>query len=356
MGTPYETRVAWYPTTSPGDTAPLEAFLDDLPLPRLRRLLVLGKTEGTASANDFGRDFALAALGQSLAARGGGDLVARATVIMSMGTEGIATPGLTLLAALDGAPAPGLALGAARSAPLQPDQVTGPDHVEAVIAATEAARAEAGLHPDEVVLVLVKSPVLTPERAALLPRATRQRAASTAASRAVAALAVGVALGEVPPERIEAALAGDDDAHARRCMASSGTETLAVEVAVLGNRGTGGVRTIHGAVLGDLIDRRAVVQCLRQAGLAFDADGVLVDAARVPAAFFKAGSTTDGRMRGLRTTVASSEVAPDKQLRAAASGFVAGLLGHTRTFISGGAEGQVPPGGSLFACIVEADG
>ena len=64
------------------------------------------------------------------------------------------------------------------------------------------------------------------------------------------------------------------------------------------------------------------------------------------------GIAPDGRVRGCRTTVLSSEAAPDKQLRAAASGFLGGILGDVRAFVSGGAEHKAPPGGGLFACIV----
>jgi hypothetical protein len=63
------------------------------------------------------------------------------------------------------------------------------------------------------------------------------------------------------------------------------------------------------------------------------------------------GFAADGRIAGERTTVPSSQVARDAQLRMAARQFVAGIPGHARSFLSGGAEHQAPPRGRLFATV-----
>jgi hypothetical protein len=59
-------------------------------------------------------------------------------------------------------------------------------------------------------------------------------------------------------------------------------------------------------------------------------------------------------LRGARTTVLTSELPADKQLRAAASGVVGVTLGSTRAFISEGTEHQAAPGGCLAAVIRSA--
>ena len=72
------------------------------------------------------------------------------------------------------------------------------------------------------------------------------------------------------------------------------------------------------------------------------------------ALFLKAGIPKDGRLRGARTTVLSSELPASKQLRAAASGLAASVFGTTRVFVSGGAEHQAAPGACLAAAIVKS--
>lgn len=347
------TRVEWHATSGPGDTAPLEAFLATLPLDRLRRLVVLGKTEGTATANDFGRDLALAMTRATIARIGGPALCARATTIFSMGCEGIAAPGVILLADTGDA-AGGLRMGGAASAELAPAEIGGPEHVEAVADTVTAAAADAGLAREAVRLVLVKSPVLTPAWAADLPPSARRFVGDTGRARGIAGLGAAMALGELPDEAIAAALAGDPRPHGRRCMAFSGTETRHIEVVVLGEAGVGDGQHLVTAALAQPLDRGAITRALDAAGIAFGDDGLVIDPDRVPVSLFKAGIGDDGCVAGERTTVRSSEVAPDKQLRAAASGFVAGILGHPRAFISGGAEHQAPPGGGLFAAVVGA--
>ena len=50
-----------YDCEGPGDARDLSRLLAALPRDRLRRLAVLGKTEGTATLNDFSREVAIGA-------------------------------------------------------------------------------------------------------------------------------------------------------------------------------------------------------------------------------------------------------------------------------------------------------
>ncbi len=66
---------------------------------------------------------------------------------------------------------------------------------------------------------------------------------------------------------------------------------------------------------------------------------------------FKAGIHPTGLLRGKNTHIFGTDLPSDKHLRAAASGILAGLIGSTDGFVTGGAEQQTPPGGSLIATI-----
>lgn len=135
-------------------------------------------------------------------------------------------------------------------------------------------------------------------------------------------------------------------------MVFSGTETDRCEVVVLGNK-PDQPQAIRSGIISDLIDidGMARIVCGR-ADAKFDDARSVVATGRVHAAFLKAGVAPDGRLRGNRTTVFSSDLDPDKHMRAAASGVLGALLGDTRFFVSGGAEHQAPPGGGVFAVIL----
>ena len=84
-----------------------------------------------------------------------------------------------------------------------------------------------------------------------------------------------------------------------------------------------------------------------------DSDGMasLKDKGQPYIVFFKAGIAADGRVGGRRTTVLTSDLSADKQLRVAASGLIAAHFGTTSAFISGGAEHQAAPGGCFGSVI-----
>ena len=53
------TIVDAYPTKNPGDVDGLHKFLKTLPPGKVKRLALIGKTEGTATINDFSRQLAV---------------------------------------------------------------------------------------------------------------------------------------------------------------------------------------------------------------------------------------------------------------------------------------------------------
>jgi cyanuric acid amidohydrolase len=204
-------------------------------------------------------------------------------------------------------------------------------HIRIAAKTVRAAMERAGLDRKTTELVLIKSPILL--------SGSGRHVGSTGASRGAAALGAAIALGEVREADIDAgSLCADWTLHGTRTMSFSGTETQCCEALVLGNRPGGDTRLrVERAILSDILDAAPLASL----------------AAGARAVFFKAGIAPDGRLRGERTTVLSSELAADKQLRAAAGGVVGAALGTTRAFISGGAEHQVPPGGCLAAVIRE---
>ena len=350
--TPVHTTLDLFDWRKLGEFDALETLIRARDPAGIRSLVVLGKTEGTATLNDFSREVATTAASAAIEAAGGRTLLARATLLFSTGCEGLASPfGMLLTASDDGSRSEGgLAVGVARTAPLAPTLRGGAEHARHVASGVDAAIAESGLSPADVALVLVKSPVAP----AGLPGVDPARAGSTGAARAAGALGAALALGDITAAELDAAGSlARAGLHGTRCMAFSGTELDHDEIMVLGNRpGPGGLR-IATSALADALDVGAMRRLAAGLGARWDADGVPVAGTMPKAMFLKLGAPPGGRLRGTRTTVLSSDLTPDKHLRAAASGIAGALFGTTRVFVSGGAEGQAPPGGGLFAAIAE---
>jgi cyanuric acid amidohydrolase len=347
-----EVRIIPFEMASAGDASGVRDALRALPLARVLQLAVVAKVEGTATLNDASRELASACIGVELRRAGGEALAARTLEILSVGCEGVITPGGWLFASLrpdarakaaslrGEAGAEGLAIGQARSAPVAMRDRAGPRHVQAAERAVRAAMREAGLDSKSVSFVLIKSPVLMPGTTVTLDAAQRRHVGSTGASRGAAALGAAIALGEIPRGPIDASrLCAEGSLHGSRTLSFSGTETECCEAVVIGHRPGGDPRwRASTTVLRDLLDSAAL-------------STLAGDPGSLHAVFFKAGIAAGGRLRGARTTVLSSELPADKQLRAAASGVVGAVLGTTRAFISGGAEHQAAPGACLAAVI-----
>ena len=252
-----------------------------------------------------------------------------------------------------------LVIGGGRTRAMAAGELVTPTHARLIAGAVEEAMAEAGLAPDQVALVFVKSPILSHRDAAATgDPAVIARAGSSGRSRGAAALGVALALGELDAEEIDDIRIGVDlQRHSSRAMSFSGTEIEVGEVLVLGNRsGAGGSTRVFSGPMADILDARSLKDLFRKAGCALDEAGEIASPERLRAVFVKAGVAPDGRVRGERTTVFHSDLDPDKHMRATASGVIGGILGTGRVFVSGGTEHQAPPGGGLCACIADAGG
>lgn len=348
-----------YATDGPGDVAGLERILSELPTGDIARLALVAKTEGTATINDFSRELALSSAERTIERIGGTDLLGASTLIFSTGSEGVLSPVVYVLASIDddgGGDRERLVIGGGRTRAMEAGELVTPTHARLVADAVDEAMTEAGLAPDQVALVFVKSPILSHRDAAATgDPAVIARAGSSGQSRGAAALGVALALGELSETEIEDTRIGADlHRHSNRTMSFSGTEVEVGEVLVLGNRpGAGGSTQVFSGPMADILDAGSLRGLFRTAGCRFDGAGEIASPELLRAVFLKAGVAPDGRVRGERTTVFHSDLDPDKHMRATASGVIGGILGTGRVFVSGGTEHQAPPGGGLCACIAD---
>lgn len=331
----------------PSDASTLLDRLRRLPLDRIRRLAVLGKTEGPATLNDFSRELSQSTVDAAIQQAGGSALLGRTTRFFSTGCEGIASPLTVLFADIErdhpvGAQEVGLAFGTANSPPLVDADRCGLAHVEAAREAVARAMQDAGLVADQVALVLIKSPILSVAEATIQGGDRLRHGGSTASSRGAAAIGAGLALGEIDPRSLGPDPVLRASVHARRVMAFSGTEVDRIEAVAIGKRRGGDPAwDVASRLVADIADGE---------GMRAMHPG---EAHEIVLVLLKAGISPDGVLRGKRTTVLTSELPPDKQLRAAASGVVAACFGNADAFISAGAEHLGRPGACLCTLILK---
>ena len=364
------TLVHRVPANGPGDASGLLALIDGGHMAAADIVAVLGKTEGNGCVNDFTRSYATLALSLALAERLGlsaAETASRVSFVMSGGTEGGLSPHFIVFGRRPAAPpAPGagkrLAIGTAKTRDFAPHELGRMAQLTATADAVRQAMDDAGLTtPDDVHYVQVKCPLLTSERvqaarAAGHAVATEDTYSSMGLSRGASALGVALALGEVPAAALsDAAIADDLTLWSKRASTSAGIELMHNEVVVLGNAGSwSGDLVIGSAVMQDAIDLPAVVQAIRAAGLDLGASGQLdpEERARVTAVLAKAEASTSGQIRGARHIMwDDSDINATRHARALVGGVIAGVVGQTTLFVSGGAEHQGPDGGGPVAVI-----
>ncbi|MCG6114849.1 MAG: ring-opening amidohydrolase [Mesorhizobium sp.] len=338
--------------SSPDDVQKLGHILRRLSADKPTRVALIAKVEGTATTNDFSRSLALRAIGDAVDEAGLDPQ--NVHTILSTGCEGVISPGGFVFAdfGATGRDEGGLRVGFSKSSPLSSTDLLSQNHIDSARLAVEGALRDCGLTGADRVLVFMKSPLMTHQESIDLPEERARFAGISGAARGAAALGMAVALGEIDPaDALIDNLLRRTDLFSRRGMVFSGTETRSCEAIVIGQLAgsTSGLQ-LHCGVVDDLLDIEGMA-----AIMAPDANAS-IDAARarsgdVVAAFFKAGVRQDGLVRGRRTTVFSSDLDPDKHMRAAASGVVAALTGDCRMFVSGGCEHQSPDGGGVFAVV-----
>jgi cyanuric acid amidohydrolase len=336
-------------TADPADTAGPLAALAKAGFGPEDVLAVVGKTEGNGCVNDFSRGLA-ATVWEPL-------IPEDAVTVFSGGTEGVLCPHVTLLVA-DERPEPGaaptgagLVAAAARTPIIPPEQLGRTGQLDAVRQVVDALLATLALAPEDVHLVLVKCPLLTSERVAAarergVEPVTEDTYESMGRSRLASALGVALALGECTEAEATAGLTGHSVVWSDRASASAGAELTDCHVLVLGTSAAADnrLRAVH-ASMRDAIDAQTVLDLLA---------AVRAQGGTVRQVLAKAEAAPDGRIRGRRhTMLTDSDLPATRHARAAAGGLLAGLVGDTAIYVSGGAEGQGPPGGGNLTVLYE---
>lgn len=367
-----------------------------------------GKTEGNGCVNDFSRGLATLCFADYLSKQLGistQQVEQRVALIMSGGTEGGLCPHITVFCVeadedsgddlpssstpagsnisssvynaasattppADRGMVPGddgkrLALGVSFTRQLLPEELGRMAQVEQTAAAVRSAMADAGISdPADVHFVQIKCPLLTKLRmeAAATRRTgvvTQSTLTSMAYSRAASALGVAVALGELPDGTAisDADILSDWSLYSGVASTSAGIELERNEVLVLGNSSawSGRLRIDHD-VMADAIDVEAARRALSRLGVSSNGQLTAADREAVVCVLAKAEPPRAAMIRGRRHVMwDDSDISATRHARALVGGVLAGLIGDTCLYVSGGAEHQGPDGGGPVAVIARSD-
>jgi cyanuric acid amidohydrolase len=318
--------------------------------------------------NDFSRGFATQSLRHLLGRYLDQKALAQISFVMSGGTEGALSPHWIVFEVeeqSERAPTASRALAMAShvTRDLLPEELGRRGQVEHVAEGVRAAMRLAGItRVEDVHFVQVKCPLLTVHRTAEAASrgqvcVTGDTLKSMGYSRGASALGVALALGEIEGDAIDDSVINTDlGLFSHRASASAGIELMGHEVVVLGMSAswTGDLRIDH-AAMADGIDLEPIRSMLMRLGLGdrFPLDPVRREA--IVTLLVKAEASRSGQVRGLRHTMLDdSDISQTRHARAFVAGALAGVIGHTALFVSGGAEHQGPDGGGPCAIIADA--
>ena len=350
------------PMRDPADMSALTAAFAEGRLDPASIVAILGKTEGNGCVNDFTRGYATLAMKLALADAMGMTLAevgARIALVMSGGTEGGLSPHMIVFAvAEDDGPKPSgkrLAIGTGFTRDFSAAEIGRSAQIQETATAVRAAMRRAGItDPKDVHYVQVKCPLLTAERAEGQDVVCIDTYESMGFSRGASALGVAVALGEIEAvQATDSVVCADWSLHSGVASTSAGIELMRNEIMVLGNaEGWSGNLAITHRVMKDGIDSLALWAALEELGVR--GHGQLDDAARgrIGAVLAKAEPPHGSTIRGARHIMRDdSDINATRHARALVGGVLAGVVGDTRLFVSGGAEHQGPDGGGPIAVI-----
>ncbi|MEY4213291.1 MAG: hypothetical protein RL458_1517 [Pseudomonadota bacterium] len=355
----------------PSDVSQLAAAIDAGQIDAAHIVAFIGKTEGNGLVNDFTRGYLVQSLSLLLAHRLGTrpEAIAQSVVfVFSGGTEGVLSPHYTVFCVdpspvSKGSVGKRLAIGRALTRIPRPEEIGTCSQVALVADAVTRAMAEARItDPADVHFVQVKGGCVTAEGA----RDARSRGVALASadpnrsmtlSRVAGAFGVMQALGERSAAQIDESLfLARPDIWSGRASVSSGIEVTMNEVVVFGNAdGWDSDFVIAHHTMTDALDINGVYACLDQLGIDCRGDSRAPALERIACALVKCEPDASGVVRGHRHTMwQDGDIHAQRHIRGAVGGLVAGVLGDTRIFVSGGAEHQGPPGGGLVALIARA--
>lgn len=255
-----------------------------------------------------------------------------------------------------------LAIGVANTAVLKPEEYGTLSQVKQVAAAVEQAIADAGITSlEDVHCVEVKCPAMTPARLA----DAQQRGVSvvsthlgqaSSGSKAASALGIGLALGEISPEKLDDGVINRNfDLYTDRGSVSAGGEQSAVRVLVMGNssQSVSRYRVGHG-VMTDQLDTAGIYEALLSAGLDCSLPLTTAQQSRIAQVFVNCGADAVTRVRDRRHTIHSDFLAGYAGImaKAVANAVVASVVGDPMILASAGFEHQGAPGSNLVATLV----
>lgn len=349
----------------PSDVSGLEALFDDGKVEPGEVVAILGKTEGNGCVNDFSRGYAVASLRALLARRMniGVDATAHVPMVMSGGVEGGISPHFLIFAVRETTrecEGLSLALGVAATRKFEPWEIGRMAQVNETARAVREAMASASIRSaSDVHLVQIKCPLLTQQRinhglAEGIASVTEDTYSSMGFSRGASALGVALALGELEDADLsDDVICRDFGKWSGRASTSAGNELDHNEIIVLGNSPDwASDDVISHAVMNDAIDVDALHDVLATLKLQTERQLDADKSRRIKAVIAKAEPSTSSLIRGSRHIMwDDSDINPTRHARALVGGVLAGVIGRTDLFISGGAEHQGPDGGGPVAVI-----
>ena len=355
------------PMGAPDDVRAGAALLDRGAFRAEHVVAILGKTEGNGAVNDYTRALATLSFQMLLSSRSGRpleEIAKRVPIIWSGGTEGLMSPHATIFTREPDRGTPGgekrFTVGTAYTRDLLPEEFGTAVHARVAADGVRAAITDAGIEgPGDIHFVQIKTGALTTERIAAArgrgrPVVTTDTYKSMSYARAVAALGVGAATGEIPADKLTDEIIDHDfSVFSNVASTSSGVELMNCEIIVFGNsrRATSGLVIEH-AVMRDAIDATAVRDALRRAGLAVECELAEADRERLVNVFAKCEPDGSGATRGRRHVMfEDGDINYTRHIRGVVNAVIASVTGDTMCYVSAGAEHQGPPGGGVVAVL-----
>jgi ring-opening amidohydrolase-like protein len=359
--------VAKIELASPQDISGLEACFRSRCFSADQIVALIGKTEGNGGVNDFSRILADQAFRRALRNAGTRtrEEIAGIPMVWSGGCDGVIAPHATIFARNDKTGDPDesrLAIGAAVSAEILPEDIGRVAMIEKIAEGVRAAMRDAGItDAREVHYVQTKTPLLTVNSLADAARRGQTVACkvqeSSGVSNGTSALGVAVGLGEIGMPRADQ-ICRDYDLFSSVASCSSGIEFARAQIVLLGNRpGAGGTLRIGHALMADMLDMDAVYSAIRNAGLDLPDRARAEDIrGRLVAMFIKCEPNRDAKLRGRRQVMFNdSDVPYHRHAKAAVGGAVTSATGDPAVFISVDAMHSGPHGSGPVAAIVDLE-
>jgi len=352
----------------PRDVSLLQQALEGGTLRAEDVLCVLGKTEGNGGRNDFTRELAMTALEHLFAKWLGvapGEVQERVILSFSGGTEGVVTPHMIVFAR-EGAPLrerqghKRLCVGIGYTRAFRPEEIGRQAQMDETARAVKDVVSTLQLDgPQDVHLVQMKGaiPAFTPEEAAAAYQRGTPLRCDMVYSRAASALGCGLALGEIPRERLsDEAVCQDWSLYSSVASCSAKPGLARTEILAFGNSAYwDGELVIHHGVLTDLLDLAGIHAVAQAVGVRVTFPPTPSEVARIVGVFAKSEADPRGRIRGRRhTMLTDDDISDTRYSRCVLSSVLAATLGETRVYVSTRAEHHGPLGGGPLALLVRA--